>query len=143
MFCGCEAAGRGIDPQRLIFKDRIAFDRHLALHGLADLFLDTLPYNAHATALDALWAGLPVLTCQGNTFAGRVGASLLQAVGLPELITPDLAAYEALALKLAGDPGELAAIRARLAENQQTSALFDAGGFAQALEAAYEAMWRG
>ena len=138
-----EAAGRGIDPQRLIFKDRIAFDRHLALHGLADLFLDTLPYNAHATALDALWAGLPVLTCQGNTFAGRVGASLLQAVGLPELITPDLAAYEALALKLAGDPGELAAIRARLAENQQTSALFDAGGFAQALEAAYEAMWRG
>lgn len=138
-----EAAARGVDPQRLIFKDRVAFDRHMALHGLAGLFLDTLPYNAHATALDALWAGLPVLTCRGNTFAGRVGASLLQAVGLPDLITSDLTAYEALALRLAGDPASLAAIRSRLAERRHASPLFDAADFTRHLEAAYEAMWRG
>jgi predicted O-linked N-acetylglucosamine transferase (SPINDLY family) len=138
-----EAAARGVDARRLIFKDRVAFDRHMALHGLADLFLDTLPYNAHATALDALAAGLPVLTCRGSAFAGRVGASLLQAAGLPELIAPDLAAYEAMALRLARAPGELAQIRARLAEARETSPLFDSAAFTRNLEEAFEAMWRG
>ena len=90
---------------------RVALDEHLARHRLADLFLDTLPYNAHTTASDALWAGLPVLTCRGTTFAGRVAASLLRAIGLPELITESLPAYEALALQLASDPALLAGIR--------------------------------
>jgi protein O-GlcNAc transferase len=99
-----EAAARGVDPMRLVFAEQIVLSEHLARHRLADLFLDTLPYNAHTTASDALWAGLPVLACLGNSFAGRVAASLNHAVGLPELVTQSLDEYEALALQLARNP---------------------------------------
>ncbi|MCM8594070.1 glycosyltransferase family 41 protein, partial [Accumulibacter sp.] len=110
-----EAQGRGVDADRLVFASRVTgLDEHLARQRLADLFLDTLPYNAHTTAGDALWAGLPVLTCLGNAFAGRVAASLLHAVGLPELVTDSLADYEALAQRLATRPDEYAAIREKL-----------------------------
>ena len=118
-----EAQQRGIDPARLVFADRLPPEEHLARHRLADLFLDTLPYNAHTTASDALWAGLPVLTCMGDAFAGRVAASLLHAVGLPELVTANLDDYEALALKLARDPALLAEIKAKLAHNRDTCAV--------------------
>ena len=127
----------GIDPERLVFAPRVASGAHLARHRCADLFLDTLPYNAHTTASDALWAGLPVLTCPGNTFAGRVAASLLSAVGLNELIAGDLDAYVALALELARDPGRLREIRARLARNRGTCPLFATDRFARHLETAY------
>jgi protein O-GlcNAc transferase len=108
---------------------------------LADLFLDTLPYNAHTTASDALAAGLPLVTCLGTTFSGRVAASLLNAVGLPELVTQSLAGYEALALKLARDGAYLADIRARLAQNRKSFPLFDTDRFRQHIEAAYVAMY--
>src|SRR3984893_526609 len=106
-----EAAARGIDPARLGFATRGMPEEDLARHRLADLFLDTLPYNAHTTASDALWAGLPLLTCRGTSFAGRVAASLLNAVGLPELVTGSLQEYEAMALKLATDTSLLGSIR--------------------------------
>jgi predicted O-linked N-acetylglucosamine transferase (SPINDLY family) len=125
---------------RLIFAPRQPMPDHLARHRLADLFLDTLPYNAHTTASDALWAGLPVLTCRGKTFAGRVAASLLTAVGLPELIASSLADYEALALGLAREPARLAAVRDKLAANRHTAPLFDSVRFARAIETAYRQM---
>jgi predicted O-linked N-acetylglucosamine transferase (SPINDLY family) len=115
---------------------------HLARHRQADLFLDTLPYNAHTTAADALWAGLPVLTCLGSTFAGRVGSSLLNAVGLPELITTSFADYEALALRLVREPALLAALRRKLAQNRGATPLFDTKRFARHIEAAYAKMWQ-
>src|SRR6202030_3079669 len=99
-----EAVARGISPERLIFAERLPLADHLARHRLADLFLDTLPYNAHTTASDALWAGLPVVTQIGDAFAGRVAASLLNAIGLPELVTHSIEDYEALALRLAMEP---------------------------------------
>jgi predicted O-linked N-acetylglucosamine transferase (SPINDLY family) len=136
-----EAASRGIDPARLIFAGRLPLAEHLARHRLADLFLDTLPYNAHTTASDALWAGLPVITCRGETFAGRVAASLLQAAGLPELVTNCLADYEALALKLARDAVALSAVKAKLARERDTCALFDSVRFARHIESAYRTMW--
>ena len=132
-----EAQRLGIAPERLVFAPRIDAAAHLARHRRADLFLDTLPYNAHTTASDALWSGLPVLTCAGNTFAGRVAASLLPAVGLPELITRDHVSYAALALALARDPGRLAALRARLARNRDCHPLFATDRFRRHLEAAY------
>ncbi|HJU15227.1 MAG TPA: tetratricopeptide repeat protein, partial [Stellaceae bacterium] len=132
-----EAEARGIASTRLVFAPRLPLPEHLARHRLADLFLDTLPYNAHTTASDALWAGLPVLTCAGDTFAGRVGGSLLQAVGLGELVTASLEDYEALALRLAGDAGMLTRLRARLAQNRQTFPLFDTERLTRNLEAAY------
>src|SRR5471030_3111665 len=98
-----EAASRGVGPDRLVFAGRMPLPEHLARHRCADLFLDTLPYNAHTTASDALWAGLPVLTSLGGTFAGRVAASLLHAIALPELITASLPDYEQLAVLLATD----------------------------------------
>ena len=110
-----EAAARGVASDRLVFAPRLEAGEHLARHRSADLFLDTLPYGAHTTASDALWTGLPVLTCRGSTFAGRVGASLLHAAGLPELITDSLAEYEALALKLARDRDTLRALKQTLA----------------------------
>ena len=137
-----EAAMRGVDPARLVFAPRMEQAEHLARHRLADLFLDTLPYNAHTTCGDALWAGLPVLTCRGNAFAGRVGASLLQSVGLPELITSTLADYAALARWLAEDPDLLGEIRKRLAENRLSRALFDTDVTRRHIEAAYTKMWR-
>ena len=136
-----EAMRRGVDPTRLLFANRLPLEDHLSRHHLADLFLDTLPYNAHTTASDALWAGLPVLTCQGETFAGRVAASLLHAVGLLELATTKLDDYEALALKLARDPALLAGIRAKLARNRETCPLFNTERFTRHIEAAYTNMW--
>ncbi len=137
-----EAQARGVDPARLVFAERLPVAEHLARHRLADLFLDTLPYNAHTTASDALWAGLPVVTCVGTAFAARVGSSLLRAVGLPGLVTASLADYEALALRLAIDAGERKELRARLAANRLTHPLFDAGRFCRHIEAAYVTMWQ-
>jgi protein O-GlcNAc transferase len=132
-----EAAARGVDPIRLVFADRVPLEQHLARHRLADLFLDTLPYNAHTTASDALWAGLPVLTHRGHAFAGRVAASLLNAVGLPELVTNDPQAYEALALRLATDATLLSSLRDRLGRNRLTHPLFDTNRSCRHIEAAY------
>ncbi len=138
-----EAEQCGVAPERLIFAPRVpALADHLARYRLADLFLDTLPYNAHTTAADALWTGLPVLTCLGATFAGRVGASILHAVGLPELITASLDDYEALALKLAREPALLASLKDKLARNRSTCPLFDTRRYTRALEAAYITMWQ-
>jgi protein O-GlcNAc transferase len=137
-----EAERRGIRADRLIFAPRIAVADHLARHRQADLFLDTLPYNAHTTASDALRAGLPLVTCLGDTFAGRVAASVLRAIGLPELITTSLDEYEALALRLAHDPGLLAAITSKLAQNRNTYPLFDTPRFTRHIESAYATMWR-
>jgi predicted O-linked N-acetylglucosamine transferase (SPINDLY family) len=136
-----EAAARGVDPARLVFAPRVPLAQHIARHRLADLFLDTLPVNAHTTCSDALWAGLPVLACVGETFISRVAGSLLKAIGLPELITYTLQEYEALALRLARHPAELAGIRERLAKNRLTAPLFDTPRFTRHLEAAYLLMW--
>jgi len=137
-----EAGARGIDPARLVFACFRAPAEHLARIACADLFLDTLPCNAHTTASDALWAGVPVLTCKGGTFAGRVAASLLHAAGLPQLATASLAEYEALAHKLAGDRALLASMRQRLAQNRLSCALFDTARFTRHIEAAYTTMVR-
>jgi protein O-GlcNAc transferase len=137
-----EAKNRGIDPARLIFAKKMDLPQHLARHACADLFLDTLPINAHTTTSDALWAGLPVLTCLGSTFAGRVAASLLQAVGLPELIVQNMADYESLALSLARDPARLANYRQKLQQNRLSSPLFDIGRYTKNLETAYQMMWQ-
>jgi predicted O-linked N-acetylglucosamine transferase (SPINDLY family) len=136
-----EAERRGVAPGRVVFAPRVGMEEHLARHRLADLFLDTLPYNAHTTTSDALWAGLPVLTHMGHTFAGRVAASLLEAAGLPELITHSWEDYEALALKLATDGYLLSGIKARLAQNRATCPLFDTDRFRRHIEAAYVTMW--
>ena len=135
-----EALRRDIEPWRLVFAPVLALPDHLARHAHADLFLDTLPYNAHATASGALWAGLPVLTCAGHAFPGRVAASLLHAIGLPELVTNSLEDYEALALRLASDPALLGRIRTKL--NRDTTPLFDTNRFRLNIEAAYTEMWR-
>ena len=136
-----EAEGRGVPARRLVFAPRKPVEEHLARHRLADLFLDTLPCNAHTTASDALWAGLPVLTCTGDTFAGRVAASLLLAVGLPDLVTDSLSAYETLATKLARDQTALAAVKAKLAANRVSAPLFDTERFTRHLESAFTTMW--
>ena len=135
------AAARGIAPERLVFAERMSHWDHLARHRLADLFLDTLPYNAHTTASDALWTGLPLVTCLGTTFAGRVGASLLHAVGLPELVTRTLSDYEVLALKLAKEPSVLRQTKEKLARNRLTQPLFDTARFTRNIETAYRRMW--
>ena len=136
-----EGQKRGVPPEHLIFAPRQKLDAHLARYRQADLFLDTLPYNAHTTASDALWAGLPVLTCMGQTFAGRVAGSVLNAAGMPELITHSLDDYEKLALQLTSNPPLLAGLRAQLAQNRDTCALFDTERYARHLEAAYIRMW--
>ncbi|HEY1721915.1 MAG TPA: tetratricopeptide repeat protein [Magnetospirillaceae bacterium] len=135
-----EAEARGVSASRLVLGSALPNAEHVARYRLADLFLDTLPYNAHTTGSDALWAGLPVLTCVGETFAGRVGASLLKAVGLPELITTTLADYENLALRLAREPTELNRLKTRLIENRSTAPLFDIDRFTHHIEAAYSRM---
>ena len=137
-----EARARGVAPDRLVFAPRIAVAEHLARHRLADLFLDTIYYGAHTTASDALFAGLPVLTCLGSTFTSRVAASLLNAVGLPELIANSLAEYEATAMELARDRDRLAALRAKLMRNRLSFPLFDTESFTRHLEAAYQTMWQ-
>jgi len=132
-----EAERRGVAADRLVFADRVArHEDHLARLRLADLFLDTSPYNAHATACDALWVGLPVVTCQGATFAGRVASSLLHAIGLDELVTTQLAEYEALAIKIATTPAWLGTLREKLAAHRSTHALFDTEQFRRHLETA-------
>jgi protein O-GlcNAc transferase len=137
-----EAAARGIAPERLIFAryEASAAD-HLARQSLADLFLDTLPYNAHSTASDALWAGLPLLTCCGQAFPGRVAAGVLHAIGLPELVTTSPGEYEERALALANDPERLAALRQKLAHNRSVQPLFDIERYTRDLEAIYRTMW--
>jgi predicted O-linked N-acetylglucosamine transferase (SPINDLY family) len=136
-----EARRRGVAAERLVFAPRLAsIADHLARHSLADLYLDTLPYNAHSTTCDALWAGVPVLTCAGRGFAARVAASALTAVGLPELITRSLEEYEQKALELARSPRQLQALRARLAQNRKSAPLFDTGRFTRHLEDAYRTM---
>ena len=137
-----EAERRGIDPRRVIFAARTSgLPEHLARLQLADLFLDTLPYNAHSTAIDALWAGLPLLTRLGGSFAGRVAASLLRAIELPELVTTSIQQYEALAVDLATNPTRLAEIKQRLAANRLATPLFDSRRFVRQLEAAYLGMY--
>jgi predicted O-linked N-acetylglucosamine transferase (SPINDLY family) len=137
-----EAQARGIDPARLVFAPRAPLAEHLARHRNADLFLDTLPCNAHTTASDALWAGLPVVTCAGSTFAGRVAGSLLTAMGMSDLIAASPAEYERTALALARDPRKLADLRARLSRARAASTVFDLPRTARHLEAAYARMWR-
>ena len=117
-------------------------ENHLARLGLADLFLDTLPYNAHSTAADALSARLPLLTCMGQSFQARVAASLLRTMGLPELVTTSLSEYEKLAVALARDPQQLKTIREKLARSQAKSPLFDTREFTRDLESVYAAMWK-
>jgi predicted O-linked N-acetylglucosamine transferase (SPINDLY family) len=134
------AQARGIDPRRLVFAPSVRFPEHLARQPLADLCLDTLPYGGHTTASDALWSGVPLVTCRGPSFPGRVGASLLSALGLTELITGSLAEYEDLALALASEPGRLTALRARLRAARDSRPLYDCARFAGDLERAYEAM---
>jgi predicted O-linked N-acetylglucosamine transferase (SPINDLY family) len=136
-----EATARGVAPSRLIFAARLQYADYLARYRAADLFLDTLPFNGGTTASDALWAGLPVLTCTGDAFAARMAGSLLNAIALPELITDSLAEYEALALRLATDAALLAAITQKLRRNRDTHPLFDTDRFRRHLEAAYTTMF--
>ncbi|HEX4268773.1 MAG TPA: tetratricopeptide repeat protein [Steroidobacteraceae bacterium] len=136
-----ETRARGVAAERIVFGERLPAPEYLARYRAADLFLDTLPYNAGTTASDALWAGLPVLTCMGATFAGRVGASLLRAVGMPELIASSPQQYEQLAIDLASNPQRLAGLRARLADGLRTAPLFDTAASARHLEAAYAGMY--
>lgn len=137
-----EAAARGVDPSRLVFAPRIGVPDHLARQRHGDLFLDCLEVNAHTTASEALWAGLPVLTCVGEAFASRVAGSLLHAAGLPELVTHTMDDYEARALELARERGELRALRDRLAATRLSVPLFDIDRFTHHLELAYERMWQ-
>ncbi|MGA8494347.1 MAG: tetratricopeptide repeat protein [Xanthobacteraceae bacterium] len=142
---GAAAVAAGVDPTRLVFAPILPRGHHLARHRHADLFLDTLPCNAHTTASDALWAGLPVLTCAGETFAGRVAGSIVRAAGLAELVTNSPRDYEALALKLANEPARLAGIRSRLGAGRENLPLFDMGKRTRDLEALYARMaetWR-
>ncbi|MDD2366037.1 MAG: tetratricopeptide repeat protein [Desulfuromonadaceae bacterium] len=137
-----EAERAGVDPDRLVFATRVPkVEDHLARYRIADLFLDTTPYNAHTTACDALFVGLPVLTYLGHAFPGRVAASLLNTIGLPELIAPTLTDYENLAVTLANDAPLLKGLRDRLAVNRQTSQLFNTAQFCENLEFAYSTMW--
>jgi len=135
------ASAHGIDPVRLVFADRVKPEQHLARHRIADLFLDTLPFNAHTTGSDALWMGLPLVTCRGESFAGRVAASLLHAVGLPELVTNSLEDYEALAFRLATEPSLLGEFRKGLRQNRLVYPLFDTDRYRRHIEAAFTTMW--
>ncbi len=136
-----EAQARGIAADRLVFAPRIQeMNAHLARYRQADLFLDTLPYGAHATARDALWAGLPVLTCAGHSFAGRVAASLLHGLDLTELISANLEDYAMHALALAHSPARLAELRGKLAQQRATRPLFDTDLYRRHLESAYSTL---
>jgi predicted O-linked N-acetylglucosamine transferase (SPINDLY family) len=135
-----ESETRGIDPQRLNFAENLPLDEHLARYRAADLFLDTLPYNAHTTASDALWAGVPVLTQIGKSFPARVAASLLNTVGLQELITHSQDEYEAKAIQLSRDTDYLASLKNTLEQRRHDSPLFDGKLFARHLEKAYTHM---
>ena len=132
-----QAQKLGVDPQRLVFGERLNREDYVSRFLNCDLFLDTLPYNAGTTASDALWAGLPLITCLGKSFAGRMAASLLHALDLDELVAPDPAAYEALAVELATHPTQLQAVRDKLSNNRLTQPLFNTPEFARHLEAAF------
>ena len=136
-----EAQSRNVAPERLIFAKKLPYPEHLARYQQADLFLDTLPFNAGTTASDALWAGLPVLTCAGDAFAARMAGSLLRAVQLDELVTSSMAEYEGVALRLATLPGVLRAVRERLHNGRAHARLFDTDRFRKNLERAYLQMW--
>jgi predicted O-linked N-acetylglucosamine transferase (SPINDLY family) len=136
-----QALRHGIEPTRLIFAPRVELADHLARQRLADLFLDTLPYNAGATASAAIWAGVPLLTCVGEGMVGRMAASMLMAAGLPELVTTALGDYEARALELARDAPLLAALRAKLDRNRRTQPFFDVDRTRRHIESAYTTMW--
>jgi predicted O-linked N-acetylglucosamine transferase (SPINDLY family) len=135
-----ETRARGLAQERLVFAKSLPYPEHLARLRLADLCLDTLPFNGGATTSDALWAGVPVVTCAGHSFAARMSGSLLHAIGMPDLVTHSLADYEQLALKLAHAPEELARARATLARNRGTQPLFDTDRFRRHIEAAYALM---
>jgi predicted O-linked N-acetylglucosamine transferase (SPINDLY family) len=137
-----EAATHGIAPERLVFAPRLPHAEHLARHACADLFLDTFYCGAHTTAVDALWAGLPVLTCPGETMAARMSASIVRAAGLQEMVFADRAAYETAALRLATQPEELAAVREKLERNRTTCSLFDTAQRVRELDRAFEMMWQ-
>jgi predicted O-linked N-acetylglucosamine transferase (SPINDLY family) len=136
-----EAQAAGVAPERILFAPFVKSQAdHIGRLSLADLFLDTLPCNAHTNAADALWAGVPVLTCRGTTFAGRVAASQLNAIGLPELVTNSLSDYEMLAMSLANNPERLMAIREKLARNRNVQPLFDTARYTRNLEGAFAQM---
>lgn len=137
-----EAEARGVSASRLVFAPLVPFAEHLARLRHADLALDTLPFNGGATSSDALWSGVPVLTCPGDAFAARMSGSLLHALGLPELVTSSLDEYKVLAIRLASDPQLLAQTKRKLAANRRTHPLFDTDRFRRHIEAAYETMWR-
>jgi predicted O-linked N-acetylglucosamine transferase (SPINDLY family) len=137
-----EAENRGISSDRLIFADKLSKDEHLARHRLADLFLDTRIYTGHTSTSDALWAGVPLITLQGDHFASRVSASILTAMGLPELITSSLGEYQNLAVQLARQREQLHEIRQRLISNRNTAPLFDTPRFVVNLENAFKQMWK-
>ena len=137
-----EAAARGVDPARLVFAGRATTQRHLRRLDLADIALDTRIVNGHTTTSDALWSGLPVVTLEGAYFPARVSASLLHAVGLPDLIARNLDHYREILLRHGRDPAARAALKAKLAANRLTTPLFNTDHFARKLEAAYRAMWR-
>ena len=132
---------RGIQQERVIFAERLPRDEYLARYRLADLFLDTSPYNAGTTASDALWAGLPLLTFVGKTFSSRMGASLLTAIGLPELIAASQQEYESIAIELGRNPSRLQEIKNKLVEVRSTALLFDNEVFTHSLESAYEKVY--
>ena len=136
-----EVSAHGIDPARVVFCGRVAPGDHLARQASADLFLDTFPCNAHTTASDALWMGVPVLTCMGKSFVARVAASLLKAVNLPELIVEDLQTYESLAIALAKSPARVQAMKDKLVRERMTAPLFDTPRFTRDLEAAFHRMY--
>jgi predicted O-linked N-acetylglucosamine transferase (SPINDLY family) len=136
-----EAEARGVNAARLIFAPRLPLPEHLARHRAADLFIDTVPCNAHTTASDALWAGLPVLTLAGESFAARVGASLLGAAGMPELITSSREQYEAVAIELAVNPIRLTELKQKLRRNRSEAPLFDTDLFTRKIENAYAQMY--
>ena len=138
-----EFSNRGIDPKQIIFAERVeSMEDHLARYQMADLFLDTLPFNAHTTAIDALKAGVPLITLAGNAFAGRVGASLLQALNLPELITHSREEYESLAISLATNPEKFAVLKKKLSGNRSSAPLFNTPLFAGNIETAYQQMYK-
>ena len=136
-----EALKRGVSSERLVFGEQLELDEYMARYQMCDLFLDTFPYNAGTTASDALWAGLPVLTMKGESFASRMAASLLTTIGLPELITSSQEQYEARAIELATNPDKLKAIKTKLKTNRLTTPLFDTPRFTKHLEDAYKKMY--
>jgi predicted O-linked N-acetylglucosamine transferase (SPINDLY family) len=137
-----EALKRNIDTSRIVFSKRMKLDEHLLRHDLADLFLDTLPYNAHTTANDSLWAGLPVLTCLGNTFPGRVGASLLNSIGLADLVTFSLEDYKKKAVYFGNNPDELKKIKNKLNKNKFEYPLFNSELYTKNLESIFVKLYK-